>query len=52
MLQAKNAYSLLRLHGRLLLLAKLKGNMVYFERLVTFLGRRGGQFTPSYPLDP
>ena len=34
-----------------MLLAKIKGNKVYFWKFVTFLGE-GGQFTPTYPLDP
>ena len=34
-----------------MLLAKIKGNMVYFGKLVTFLGE-GGQFAPTYPIDP
>ena len=37
---------------RLLLLAKIKGNKVYFGKLVTFLGERGVNLPPTYPLDP
>ena len=37
---------------RLLLLAKIKENKVYFGKLVTFLGEGGGLFTPTDPLDP
>ena len=34
-----------------MLLAKIKGNKVYFGKLVTFLGE-GGNLPPTYPLDP
>ena len=32
-----------------MLLAKIKGNKVYFRKFATFLGRGGGSI---YPLDP
>ena len=35
-----------------MLLAKIKGNKVYFGKLVTFFGKRGGQFTPYRPPRP
>ena len=39
---------------RLLLLTKIKGNKVYFGKLVTFLGRGGWMVNlpPTYPLHP
>ena len=43
--QAENAYSLFKVH-RLLLLAKIKGNKVFFGKLITFLG---GQLTYRGP---
>ena len=37
---------------RLLLLAKIKGNKVYFGELVTLMGGRGVNLPPTYPIDP
>ena len=35
-----------------MLLAKIKGNKVYFGKLVTFLGGGGVNLPPTNPLDP
>ena len=40
-----------RVH-RLQLLAEIKGNKVYFGKLVTFWGEGGVNLPPTYPLDP
>ena len=37
---------------RLLFLAKIKGNKVYFGKLVNFFGGRGVNLPPTDPLDP
>ena len=44
-------FSLFRVH-RLLLLAKIEGNKVYFGKLVTFFGGGGVNLPPTDPLDP
>ena len=36
----------------MLLLAKIKGNIVHFGKLVTFLGEGGVCLRPTDPLDP
>ena len=40
----------LKVH-RLLLLAKIKGNKVYFGKLAYFFGGRGVNLPPTYPLE-